>query len=102
MLKYFCPLLILMCSFSFQFQFNDSHTKMVVHWAGKNSQVIISLTKGLDLGNMSVHSSHVYVSHDYGENFTNIDNKLKLANGSYALIENYYSSPVHNSHVSMI
>ena len=89
-------------SLYFQFAFNDSHTQMVVHWAGKNSKVIIAHTKGRAIGNYSAHSSHVYVSHTYGENFTVIDDKLKLYNGSQALISQYFTSPVENTHVSII
>ena len=75
---------------------------MVVHWAGENSRVIIALTKGPTIGQYGVHSSHVYVSHSYGEEFTLIDDKLKLPNGSNALISQFYTSPVFNTHVSML
>ena len=33
--------------FLFQFPLNDSHTQLVIHWAGENSDVIIALAKGM-------------------------------------------------------
>lgn len=86
----------------FQFPFNDSHSQMIIHWAGLKSDVIIALTKGPNIGSSGLAplSSHVYVSHNYGETFSSIDNHLKLYNGRPALIDQYFTSPVFNTHVS--
>ncbi|KAH3868410.1 hypothetical protein DPMN_031557, partial [Dreissena polymorpha] len=81
------------------FSFNDSHSQMVIHWAGDSSGVIISLTKGaLVVGNPSLHTSDVFISYDYGKTFESKRDYLKLYGQSYALISQFISNPVYRSH----
>ena len=74
---------------------------MIVHWAGKKSDFIVALSKGTVIGGVGEHSSSVHVSYNYGQTFTNLNSKLKLSNGSDALISQYFPSPIFNSHVSI-
>jgi len=43
----------------------DRH--LIIHWAGKNSSVIVVLTKNEALGH--VIASNVYFSYDYGASY---------------------------------
>ncbi|KAL4229272.1 Sortilin-related receptor [Mactra antiquata] len=84
---------------STEFQFNDSHAEMLVHWAGKDSNVVIALTKGVDISHPTgKRSSHVFISHDYGKTFSIIDDKLILFDGSFAVISQFITNAVFNSH----
>ncbi|XP_053408510.1 sortilin-related receptor-like isoform X2 [Mercenaria mercenaria] len=87
---------------SSSFAFNDSHSQMVIHWAGKNSDVIIALTKGSVVGSAfsfhARHTSNVFVSHNYGRNFTSLNDKLRLYNGTQAVISQFFNAPSLNSH----
>lgn len=44
----------------------------------------------------SARPSHFYVSRDYGKTFKNITEKFVLANGTTAVISNFFSSKVDN------
>ncbi|KAJ8321228.1 hypothetical protein KUTeg_001222, partial [Tegillarca granosa] len=50
-------------------QLNDSHSQMIVHWAGIGSDVIIALAK--DPHPRSTSSSQLFISFNYGRNFSN-------------------------------
>ena len=70
---------------------------MVIHWAGEGSQVIVALTR--DINPTATSTSNVYMSYDYGVNFTDVSDKLMIG-ASRSIIHMYYNSPVYNNHVS--
>ncbi|KAJ8343111.1 hypothetical protein SKAU_G00330390 [Synaphobranchus kaupii] len=79
-------------------ELDDSHNQMVVHWAGEKSDVIVALARDRS-GALATRSSSVYVSYDYGANFTSISNKFQLPKekaGSKELIAQFYHSPADN------
>ena len=83
----------------FQAPLNDSHSMLIVHWAGEASSVIIALAKSGS--HATVHSSKVYLSRDYGETFVDIT-EMVSGGSQYptATIDKYYNSDQVNSHVS--
>ena len=68
----------------------------LVHWAGKNSPVVICLAKNRK-NSLRNQSSAVYISHDYGSSFEQIK-VFKLKKGGEAVINTFYISPVLNSY----
>ncbi|KAK7473426.1 hypothetical protein BaRGS_00035353 [Batillaria attramentaria] len=76
---------------------NDSHTTLIVHWAGEGSDVIIALAKGSVNGDAE-QSSKVYVSWNYGENFTDITPRFVMSSLHTVKIDKYYNSELRNSH----
>ena len=81
-------------SFVTTFHLNDSHEQLTVHWAGKNSSVIICLAKNR-LSNVN-QSSAVYISYDYGTTF-NKSEAFKFPNQTRAVISHFFISPALNS-----
>ncbi|KAL3886575.1 hypothetical protein ACJMK2_026559 [Sinanodonta woodiana] len=83
------------------YAFNDSHTQLIVHWGGKNSDVIIILSKN-QLTSSIASSTNMFVSKDYGKTFTKINEKFMIRDfqgGTRpALIDRYYTSPVYDSY----
>lgn len=77
-------------------QLNDNHTQMIVHWAGLGSDVIIALSR--DAGNAPLGNSNLYISRNYGKNFSNVTGNLVLPMGGNVVIDRYYNSRVLNSH----
>lgn len=67
----------------------------LVHWAGKNSPIIICLAKNRKISRRN-QSSSVYISHNYGQTFQKITD-FKLKDGSQVVITTFYISPVLNS-----
>ncbi len=83
----------------FQVHLNDSHFQMIIHWAGKSSDVIVAMTRDIKVNNNS--NSCLYLSYDYGATYQNKTNNLKY-NKTVAVLDRFYNSPVYNSHVSII
>ncbi|WAR05449.1 SORL-like protein [Mya arenaria] len=83
-----------------EYAFNDSHTQMIIHWAGDDSDVVIALTKGPEIsGRRSAgENSNVFISNDYGKSFHSIRDKLKTLDGRNATISQFISNPVYKSH----
>eukprot|EP00794_Sanderia_malayensis_P010865 gene10865-12020_t len=77
------------------YHFNDHHYVAEVHWAGKNSSVILMLMR--DTVPSKTQPNYFYVSRDYGKTFSNITEKFKL-NGTDVVINDYYPSPVNKQH----
>jgi hypothetical protein len=78
-------------------EFNDTHYQMVIHWAGEGSDVIVALTR--DINPTSSSDSRVFISYNYGKNFTEVSRTRMRINGSRdSIIHIYYNSPVYNSH----
>ncbi|XP_048254148.1 sortilin-related receptor-like isoform X1 [Haliotis rufescens] len=75
------------------FDLHDNHTTLVVHWAGERSKVIIALARN----GLGTSGSRVFVSRDYGKNFSDISS-LMMHDGKKAEITHYYNTPSHNSH----
>ncbi|GFO29807.1 sortilin-related receptor [Plakobranchus ocellatus] len=73
---------------------NDSHTTLIVHWAGEGSDVILALAKN----SSETDKSSVYVSYDYGKNFTDFSSKLVESNGNQAIINKYFTVNKFNSY----
>ena len=84
----------------FQAPLNDSHSMLIVHWAGEESSVIIALAKSSS--HATEHSSKVYLSNDYGQTFTDITDRIRGSMHPAATIDKYYNSDVVNSHVSWL
>ncbi|KAK7105788.1 sortilin-related receptor-like isoform X2 [Littorina saxatilis] len=74
---------------------NDSHSMLVVHWAGASSSVIMALAKSG--GHSSSQSSKVYLSEDYGKTFHNITRNV-FGSNQLGVIDKYYNSDILNSH----
>ncbi|GAB1604830.1 sortilin-related receptor-like isoform X2 [Argonauta hians] len=74
----------------------DSHQLMVVHWAGKNSRVIVALTKD-SKPSAKKSSSKVFISYNYGKDFENVSYKLTSENNVSA-IHQFHNHPQQNSH----
>ncbi|GBP23513.1 Sortilin-related receptor [Eumeta japonica] len=76
---------------------NDSHQQLMVHWVGEGSNVIICLardtsprTKG------SVAPSALFISYDYGKNFTNKTEHFRLSDepdSGYAQLDKFFNHP---------
>ncbi|XP_025100208.1 sortilin-related receptor-like isoform X2 [Pomacea canaliculata] len=71
---------------------NDTHTMLIVHWAGDNSNVIIALAKSAGIHGSP--NSSVFVSRDYGASFTSITDQFAGASS----IDKYFNSDLLNSH----
>ncbi|XP_034404958.1 sortilin-related receptor [Cyclopterus lumpus] len=79
---------------------NDSHNQMVVHWAGKRSDVIVALARDSARA-IGPKTSSVYVSYDYGTTFTLLSDKFQLSgvraqDGHQQVISQFYHSPADN------
>ncbi|XP_031695233.1 sortilin-related receptor-like [Anarrhichthys ocellatus] len=73
---------------------------MVVHWAGKRSNVIVALARD-SAGAIGPKTSSVYVSYDYGTSFTLVSDKFQLSGvqangGNKQVISQFYHSPADN------
>ncbi|XP_041372534.1 sortilin-related receptor-like [Gigantopelta aegis] len=77
-----------------EFHLNDNHTTLIVHWAGKGSDVILALSKN----GLKGSDSNVFISRNYGKAFTKINDKFQLRNGANAVIDRYYNMKQYNSH----
>ncbi|XP_023233438.1 sortilin-related receptor-like [Centruroides sculpturatus] len=79
------------------FPLNDNHSQLLVHWAGKGSDVIICLAYDRQQNESS--TSQVFVSYDYGVTFVEkqkVSMKISLTKDS--IINMFYISPVLNNH----
>ncbi|KAG0423906.1 hypothetical protein HPB47_000344, partial [Ixodes persulcatus] len=77
------------------FSLNSSREQLTVHWAGRNSPVVVCLAR--DRAQPS--GSEVYVSRDYGSSFEEKQAALmRLTSGQPSTIHTFYISPVLNSH----
>ena len=86
---------IVIVIFVLQFKLNDSHYMAYVHY---NRETIVVLTRDRI---PRLHSnSHVWISKNYGHSFQNRSSSFTLWNGSSALINMFYASPVDDSKVS--
>ena len=85
----------------FQAALNDSHSMLIVHWAGEESSVIIALAKSSRYARPNTLSK-VYLSNDYGETFTDITERIRGPGYPLANIDKYYNSDTVNSHVSRV
>uniref|UniRef100_UPI00398ED6D8 sortilin-related receptor isoform X2 n=1 Tax=Pristiophorus japonicus TaxID=55135 RepID=UPI00398ED6D8 len=80
-----------------QVNLNDSHSQMVVHWAGEKSNVIVALARDSPLL-LGPRTSSVYVSYNYGKTFKRIKDQFKLGDGikNQTVIAQFYHSPADN------
>ncbi|CAN7984630.1 unnamed protein product, partial [Ixodes hexagonus] len=78
---------------------NSSREQLTVHWAGRQSPVVVCLAR--DRAPLATSGSEVYVSRDYGSSFEEKQAALmRLASGKPSLIHTFYISPALSSHVS--
>ncbi|XP_029186888.2 sortilin-related receptor-like [Acropora millepora] len=85
-----------------EFKLNDSHYLAYVHWAGDHRDTIVLLTRDFT---PNLHSnSHVWVSKDYGQSFTNLTHMFRIPGRSnaYARVDMFYSSPVDKSRYLLV
>ncbi|RUS78212.1 hypothetical protein EGW08_014026, partial [Elysia chlorotica] len=74
---------------------DDHHTTLIVHWAGEGSDVIIALAKN----SSEEDRSDLYVSYDYGANFTDVNSMMTVSpGGAQAVINKYYTVNKLNTH----
>lgn len=76
---------------------NDTHENLSVKWLGKGSSVMIILAKNNKAKSNASRSTTMYISYDYGSTFVKED-KLKLKDGSPAILNTFITSKVNNSH----
>ncbi|KOB70678.1 Sortilin-related receptor, partial [Operophtera brumata] len=76
---------------------NDSHQQLMVHWVGEGTNVIICLARDSSPRNKGVVSpSTLFISYDYGKNFTNKTEKFRLgdaADSGYAQLDKFFNHP---------
>ncbi|XP_067129295.1 sortilin-related receptor-like [Centruroides vittatus] len=76
---------------------NDNHSQLLVHWAGKGSDVIICLAYDRQQNESS--TSQVFVSYDYGATFVEKQkDSMKISPTKDSIINMFYISPVLNNH----
>lgn len=78
----------------------------MVHWVGEGSNVIICLARDSSPRNKGgVSPSALFISYDYGKNFTNKTENFRLGNGpdsGYAQIDKFFNHPKYPEFVSII
>ncbi|XP_047516497.1 sortilin-related receptor-like isoform X1 [Pieris napi] len=76
---------------------NDSHQQLMVHWVGEGSNVIICLARDSSPRNKgTISPSALYISYDYGKNFTNKTENFKLndaPDSGYAQLDKFFNHP---------
>ncbi|KAJ2951649.1 hypothetical protein O0L34_g13807 [Tuta absoluta] len=76
---------------------NDSHQQLMVHWVGEGSNVIICLARDSSPRNKGgVSPSALFISYDYGKNFTNKTDMFKLGDepdSGYAQLDKFFNHP---------
>ncbi|CAH0625561.1 unnamed protein product [Chrysodeixis includens] len=76
---------------------NDSHQQLMVHWVGEGSNVIICLARDSSPRNKGgLSPSALFISYDYGKNFTNKTENFKLSdapNSGYAQLDKFFNHP---------
>lgn len=78
----------------------------MVHWVGEGSDVIICLARDSSSRNKGIASSSaLYISYDYGKNFTNKTESFRLgdeADSGYAQLDKFFNHPKYPEFVSII
>ncbi|KAG1664058.1 Sortilin-related receptor [Nymphon striatum] len=78
------------------FELKDGHNQLIVHWAGKGSDVVVCLARDFKISSNS--SSSVYFSNDYGKSYNEKQKEhMKLSNQKPAVINKFYNSRADNS-----
>ena len=72
---------------------------MIVHWAGRGSNLMIALAKDQARYN-ATGTSKVYFSYDYGKTFTEKQTSYMTIYGNQAVINMFYSSKYYTNRVS--
>uniref|UniRef100_A0A8D9B9P9 Sortilin-related receptor n=1 Tax=Cacopsylla melanoneura TaxID=428564 RepID=A0A8D9B9P9_9HEMI len=84
---------------------NDSHTQLMVNWAGAKSSVIICLAREGPTKDQKPQPSALYFSYDYGNTFVNKTDIFKVTmNGTTieASVEKFYYHPTFSSYCLFI
>ena len=89
------------CSvYPLQYDLNDPHPELIVHWAGENSDVILCMTR--DLTQTTSSWTAVYISTDYGESFENKTNTMAASSSKRPIYDRFYSSKADKERVSIL
>nr|XP_032517920.1 sortilin-related receptor isoform X2 [Danaus plexippus plexippus] len=75
---------------------NDSHQQLMVHWVGEGSNVIICLARDSTSRVKDLSPSALYISYDYGKNFTNKTESFHLSDSpdsGYAQLDKFFNHP---------
>ncbi|CAG9583317.1 unnamed protein product [Danaus chrysippus] len=75
---------------------NDSHQQLMVHWVGEGSNVIICLARDSTSRVKDISPSALYISYDYGKNFTNKTESFHLSDSpdsGYAQLDKFFNHP---------
>lgn len=79
---------------------NDSHSLLMVHWAGEGSDVVLCLARDpIQRALVIPKPSALFISYDYGDTFQNKTDLLKLNDGGYAIVEKFYNHHRLSAHV---
>ncbi|XP_022107466.1 sortilin-related receptor-like [Acanthaster planci] len=76
------------------YDLDDNHPELIVHWAGEGSDMIVCLTRDIDLTPSS--TSGVYFSYNYGQTFDKKTN-FALDDGQEAVFDRFYHIPTDNA-----
>lgn len=78
----------------------------MVHWVGEGSNVIICLARDSTSRNKgAISSSALYISYDYGKNFTNKTESFRLGDSPdsrYAQLDKFFNHPKYPEFVSTL
>lgn len=77
----------------------------MVHWVGEGSNVIICLARDSTPQSKGTFSpSTLYISYDYGKNFTNKTEEFRLSDekdSGYAQLDKFFNHPKYPEFVSI-
>lgn len=75
---------------------NDSHSSLLVSWAGGASDAIVVLAKSVANQWPNLPAT-LYVSYDYGVSYTNVSQQLMLSSPNFAISDLYHASAPQES-----
>jgi hypothetical protein len=85
---------------------NDSHSQLMVNWAGAKSSVIICLAReGPSSKDQEPQPSALYFSYDYGNTFVNKTDLFKVnvdGKSIQSAVEKFYYHPMFSTYVSNV
>jgi len=82
---------------------NDSHTLLMMRWAGEGSKVLLCLARDINFAVPQVvpaRPSALYISYNYGDTFENKTDLIRLPDGRPSVVYKFYTHPKVMSLVS--